>query len=237
MHQPGRLPADLERDKTSKPAKIIPLLALQTGGRVVDLFGSGGYYSELLAQVVGTSGEVLLHNNRGFKAWGINRHNDRFAGNRGAKLPAITHHDREIEDLDFGPNTLDGAILVMALHDLYVVPTRYNGEKYVPVGPPADVDHFMQQVYEGLKPGARFVIVDHAASDHTPRDEAFELHRMHESFAKAEMERLGFRFVVSSDVLKNLGDDRTAIDDRNAIVFDSDIKGRTDRFVLVFEKP
>ena len=61
--------------------------------------------------------------------------------------------------------------------------------------------------------------------------DALELHRIHESFVKSEIEGFGFRFVESSDALRNPDDDRTMI------VFDSDVKGKTDRFVLVFEKP
>ena len=226
--KPDRIQSDIERDKRSKPQAIIPLLNLHPGNRVVDIFGSGGYYSELLASVVGDKGEVLLHNNRGFAAWGINVLNDRF---NGRSVSNITRHDREIVDLDLGVNQLDAAIMVMAYHDMYVIPTRYNGEKYVPVGPSADVDHLMMQIYESLKPAARLVIVDHAAGGNTAMKDALELHRIHESFVKSELERFGFRFITSSGALRNPDDDHSMI------VFDSDIKGKTDRFVLVFEKP
>ena len=57
------------------------------------------------------------------------------------------------------------------------------------------------------------------------------LHRIDETFARADFERAGFRFVSSSDALRNGADDRT----RN--VFDPAIRGKTDRFALVFEKP
>lgn len=232
MSQPGRLAADLARDQRSKPEQVIPLLQLQAGARVVDLFGSGGYYSELLAAVVGERGEVLLHNNRGFRAWGINILDDRFGEHRinGPALHNLVQHDREIENLDLGIGTLDGAILVMAFHDLYVVPSRYNGERYVPVGPPADVDHFMRQVHRALKPGARFVIVDHQAGSDMPLAEALELHRIHAAFTISELERFGFRYITSTDALAN------PADDHSHIVFDPDVEGRTDRFVLVFER-
>ncbi len=228
LSKPGRLEADVARDERSKPSAILPLLKLQPGDRVVDIFAGGGYYSELLASIVGPDGEVLLHNNRGFRAWGVNLLEDRFNGRTFAN---ITLHDREIADLDFGTNTLDAAILVMAYHDMYVVPSRYNGEKYVPTGPPADVAHFVEQIYRGLKPGARLVVVDHAAGPDTSLDDALELHRIHESFVKSALESFGFRYVASTGALRN------SDDDRSMIVFDSDIQGKTDRFVLAFEKP
>ncbi len=228
VSKPGRIQTDLKRDKRSRPQDIIPFLNLKPGDRVVDIFGSGGYYSELLASMVGEQGEVLLHNNRGFRAWGINILNDRFTAR---DIGNITQHDREIADLDLGTDNLDAAIMVMAYHDMYVIPSRYNGEKYVPIGPPADIKHLMTQIYSGLKAGARFVVIDHAAGTDMDMAEALELHRIHESFAKSDIESYGFKYITSSSALRNPDDDHSMI------VFDSDIKGKTDRFVLVFEKP
>lgn len=227
MSKPGRLADDIERDSRSKPEAVIPLLNLETGDRAVDIFGSGGYYSELLASVLGESGEVLLHNNPGFEAWGINGLTDRYDGRDPGN---ITRHTRSGINLDLGLETLDAALVVMALHDLYVIPKRYNGEKYVAVGRSADVDYFFTQVYQGLKPGGRFIVVDHAGDPASDNETVSELHRIIESFTRQEIEARGFRFVASTDALRNPNDNRSQI------VFDEDIQGRTDRFVLVFEK-
>ena len=228
MSSDGRLADDIARDSRSKPEAVIPLLHIEPGATVVDIFGSGGYYSELLAAVVGEDGEVWLHNNDGFEAWGINGLRDRFdkrdPGN-------INRHTRSGINLDLGEETMDAAIIVMALHDIYVVPKRYNGEGYVPVGRPANATYFLEQIYAALKPGSRFVVVEHAGDASMESEEVFDLHRMIESKARSEVESVGFRLVESSDALRNPKDDRAAI------VFDSDIKGQTDRFVLSFEKP
>ena len=98
MTKEGRLVQDVSRDARSKPQKVIPLLRLESGDRVADIFGGGGYYSELLASVVGDNGEVLLHNNDGFEAWGINGLNDRFAQNRNPGN--IKRHTRSGINLD-----------------------------------------------------------------------------------------------------------------------------------------
>lgn len=57
MAQADRLAADLERDPRSRPEKVIPWLNLRAGDTVIDLFGSGGYYSDLLARLVGIQGK------------------------------------------------------------------------------------------------------------------------------------------------------------------------------------
>lgn len=223
-----RLTADIARDAHSRPWAILPHLKLKRGDRVVDIFGSGGYYSELMASLVGPEGEVLLLNNEGFRAWGINILNDRFnhrdPGN-------ITRKMTSGESLQLASESLDAALMVMAFHDLYVIPKRYNGKEYVQVAEPADVKRFLAQVRAALKPSARFVVIDHNASTRISKDAAFELHRIHEDFTRAEIENSGFRFIRSTAALRN--DDDTGVD----IVFDPDVKGRTDRFVLVFEKP
>ncbi|MCB1049701.1 MAG: hypothetical protein KDC71_03810, partial [Acidobacteria bacterium] len=49
----GRSEADLTRDETSKPAEVMAFAKVQPGMKVLDILGGGGYYSELLAAVVG----------------------------------------------------------------------------------------------------------------------------------------------------------------------------------------
>ena len=223
-----RLEADLERDIRSKPESVLPWLQIKPGDTVVDIFGSGGYYSELIAPLVAPSGRVLLLNNAGFEAWGINILNDRFNGRDPGKI------ERKIIGgitLELAPESIDAALMVMAFHDLYVTPKDYNGEAYVPTGEPADAEHFLGQVLAALKPGGRFVIVDHAGRDDMDREAVLDLHRIQEDFTKNQLSRNGFNFVASDNALRNPHDDRTQI------VFDPEVKGQTDRFILVFEKP
>ncbi len=223
-----RLSADKERDQRSKPQTIIPLLNIEPGDRVIDIFGSGGYYSDLLARVLGEEGRAILHNNQGFEQWGSNILQDRFDNG----MPRNVVMLRRIGiDLELPPESLDAALIVMALHDLYVIPKRYDGEKYVPVGPPANVEYFYEQLLLALKPGGRFVVVDHAGEPGMDLEATTDLHRINEEFLKTDIEANGFRFLSNEPALRNPDDDRTRI------VFDEDLQGRTDRFVLVFEKP
>ena len=229
MNQPGRLPTDIERDSRSKPEAVIPLLNLKPGDTVIDIFAGGGYYSELLASIVGSGGEAILHNSLGFEAWGINGLNDRFADDR---APAnINRHTRSGVNLMLTDESVDAALIVMAIHDLYVIPKRYNGEEYIRTGNPANSSYFLGQVFAALKPGGRFVVVDHQGNPDSDLETMTDLHRLDETFIRTEIESHGFVFVASSDALRNPDDDR------NRIVFDEDLQGKTDRFILAFEKP
>ncbi len=229
MSEPGRLPADIQRDSRSKPQIVIPLLNLERGDTVIDIFAGGGYYSELLARVVGNEGEAILHNSLGFEAWGINGLNDRFANDRAPGN--INRHTRNGVNLMLTDETVDAALIVMAIHDLYVIPKRYNGEAYVRAGNPANSDYFLDQVFAALKPGGRFVVVDHQGNPDSDLESITDLHRLDQNFIRAKIESHGFAFVESSDALRN------PEDDHDRIVFDEDLQGRTDRFILAFEKP
>ena len=87
------------------------------------------------------------------------------------------------------------------------------------------------RVYERLKPGGCYVIVDHAAAAGAGTSEAQSLHRIEPASARAEVEAAGFVLDAESSMLANK-------DDAHSIkVFDPSIKGRTDRFAFRFVKP
>lgn len=220
MAQPGRLDADLTRDVRSRPDIVLPLLQLAPGDRVADIWAGSGYYSELIASIVGESGEVLLVNNLAysqFAAKGLAKRQD------GRQMGSVTIHTREAEDLDLGEDSLDAALIIMSYHDTYHV-DEANGWRQI------DADDFFGQIHAALKPGGRFLIVDHYASEGSGKASAQELHRIDVDFAKSDIGSRGFKLVAESDILRNPDDDY------DIMVFDPKVRGKTDRFVLVFEK-
>ena len=92
---------------------------------------------------------------------------------------------------------------------------------------PAD---FLTQIHTALKPGGRFLIVDHHAGAGSGNSAAQDLHRIDVEFAKQDISGHGFTLVGSSDALRNQDDDH------GIIVFNPEVRGKTDRFILVFEK-
>jgi predicted methyltransferase len=87
---------------------------------------------------------------------------------------------------------------------------------------------FNQAVYERLKPGGIYVIVDHVAAAGTGTSHAESLHRIGPAAVREEVETAGFVLDAESTVLANK-------DDPHSIkVFDPSIKGETDRFAYRF---
>jgi predicted methyltransferase len=217
---PNRTDADRERDGRDKPADILALLDLSPGDRVADMFGGGGYYAELLAGVVGGQGEVILHNNRGYAKWVDQYLRERYIDNT---VPPIRVLFSEADDMQLPDAALDAVIMVMSYHDLYYVNAKAGF-------PGTDVADFFAQISAALKPGGKLLIIDHAAPDGSGADSVQEVHRIDPLFALQDIESKGFALVATSDVLRNPDDPRTMN------VFAKNIRGNTDRFVMLFEK-
>lgn len=137
-------------------------------------------------------------------------------------VPGVTLYEREVDQLDLGEGTLDAALIIMSYHDLYFIDNDW---------PTIDAADFMGQIVTALKPGGRLLIVDHSAAPGSGTSAAQTLHRIEEAVAREQIEGFGLDYVTGSDVLRNAEDDLTLN------VFDETIAGKTDRFVLVFEKP
>ena len=107
-------------------------------------------------------------------------------------------------------------------HDLH---TKLMGTKG------ATAADFNRAVYERLKPGGSYVIVDHAATAGAGTGDAQSLHRIDPASVRKEVEAAGFVLDAESTMLANK-------DDPHSIkVFDPSIKGDTDRFAYRFVKP
>ena len=217
---PTRTAADRERDQRDLPGEILPLLGLQPGDAVVDLFGGGGYYSELLAGIVGPQGRVVLQNNAGYAKWVDAYLKERYIDNN---VPPIEVLFSEVDDLGLEPSGFDAALMVMSYHDLYY----YNPERG---WNRTDVPAYFAQVRAALKPGGKLLVIDHAAPAGSGNTAVQDLHRIDPGFARADIESNGFRLIGSSNALRKPDDPLT----QN--VFAKDIRGATDRFVMLFEK-
>jgi predicted methyltransferase len=221
LANPARSAADRERDARDKPRDVLELAGFKKGMVIADVFGGGGYYSEILSRVVGPKGRVLLLNNAPYDNYAKKEIGPRFADGR---LPNVAYKVVPNDALGLAENSLDGALIVMSYHDLFYADPE-NG------WPAIDSRQFMGQIVAGLKPGGRLLIVDHSAKDGTGASDAQKLHRIEEQYALAQLKSYGLDWVGSIAVLRNTDDDRSLG------VFDPAIKGKTDRFVHVYQKP
>ena len=86
-------------------------------------------------------------------------------------------------------------------------------------------------IYDALKPGGIYLVLDHAAAAGSGLRDTETLHRIDPAAVKKEVLAAGFVLDGESDVLHNPQDDHTAK------VFDPAIRGKTDKFIFRFRKP
>ncbi len=217
----GRSDADRERDKTSQPAAVLRFFGLEPGMHVLDLLSGGGYYSEVVSYAVGAQGEVLAHTNDIYEKYLREELAKRY---QDARLPNVKRLISNPPNLKLPIETFDMILMILTYHDLYYV------SESDPKHPKIDRDRFFAQLHRALKPGGVLGVVDHSAEPGTGKRAAQDLHRVDQEFARSDIEAAGFVFEGESSVLRNPDDDRTML------VFDDQIRRRTDRFVYRLSK-
>ncbi|MDH3267006.1 MAG: methyltransferase domain-containing protein, partial [Gammaproteobacteria bacterium] len=151
---PDRPAADLESDARRHPAEILEFFGVDPGDAVLEMFAGGGYYTELLARVVGENGTVVAHVNTPILGFAGDAFEARHAGNRLANV-SILH--AENNELALEPSRFDVVTMTLNYHDLYWVSAERGWTKF-------DVPAFLAEIYKGLKPGGTLGITDHQAA-------------------------------------------------------------------------
>lgn len=218
LDHPDRPDVDRERDATSLPAQVLQFARLPENGVVVDLFGAGGYYSEIIARAMGPDSRVYLHNNAAYLGFSGDALTQRLQRER---LPSVVRYDREIDAFDLPADSVDFVITVLTYHDIY----------YKTDGWDLNAQDFFGTIHDILKPGGTLLVIDHIAADNTGSTAAQDLHRIDPAFALADISSHGFEFAGESEVLKN------AADPLDVNVFDPSIRRKTSRFVYKFIEP
>lgn len=207
---------DRQRDALRHPAEIMAFAGVQPGWRIADVGPGGGYYSRLFAVAAGDGGHV----------YGIDRPNA--APDRPRAMLAVAPQYQNITVLQAGymgwsiPEPLDAVFISQIYHDFFY--PQLN----------VDVAAFNRAVFDALRPGGVYVIIDHSAeAGHTinTADPQADIHRIDQAQVVREVTAAGFVLEEESQVLRNPSDNRSVR------VFEGDVRGRTDQFVLRFRKP
>ena len=213
----GRPAQDQALDSTRHPAQILAFLKLRKGDTVADVW-PGDYWDRLFAAAVGPKGKVYAaHLAEADKA-------EKVVTPPAGSKPLADHPNVVVTVTTANTFTLPTKADVIWIrqnyHDLY---DKFMG--------PSDVPAFNKAVFRALKPGGRFVIVDHTAPAGSKLTATDTTHRIDPAVVKADMAAAGFRFGGESSALRNPADPLTGG------VFDAGIKGRTDQFIYVFRRP
>ena len=219
LASPDRDPADLALDAQRHSAEMLSFFGIAPGQRVAELAAGGGYTTELLARVVGDGGEVWGENPRFIL--------DKFAAkpwNERLAKPVMLHVRRVDQELDAPlpseARNLGAVLMVLFYHDT--------------VWLKADRAKMNKAVFDALKSGGVYGIVDHSGRPGTGATEAQTLHRIEEKLVIDEVTKAGFKLAGEADFLRNPSDTRDWNDSPMAA---GAKRGTSDRFALKFVKP
>ena len=205
----------------SKLSELIRFARVNAGSIVIDVYPGNGDWTRRFSDVVGPEGRVYPF----VPAEVAHFKNDPVGLMRAlAKEPGRENVEAVSADLIAVPEATQPADVLwlhLFYHDLHTPLMQANG---------ATAAQFNRAVYERLKPGGFYVVVDHVAAVGAGTSEASSLHRVEPASVREEVEAAGFVLDAESTTLANK-------DDPHSIkVFDPSIKGQTDRFAYRFVK-
>ncbi len=210
-----RTSAQRERDVARRPAEVLSLVGIEEGDQVVELGSFGHYYTTMLAEAVGPSGHVYLVDMPWIEPFGGEGARAFDAAHDNATF--VQSHYNEVEL----PRNVDIVMMVLFYHDLL----REAADEAV------DTEDMNRRIYESLAPGGAYLVIDHSAESSSGWRDAMTLHRVDRQTVIDEVTAAGFELEVDHDLFANPEDDRS----RN--MRDPEIRGETDRFLLIFRKP
>jgi predicted methyltransferase len=215
----SRPDADKQRDPDRKPAEVLAFVGVKSGAKIAELLPGGGYFTRMLSKAVGSSGHVYA-----------------LVPARLADAPADVDFAARVKVIAADPNYANVSVVVEPFSQLSVptpVDLMWTSQNYHDLHnfPGLDVGVFNRMVFDDLKPGGIYLILDHTAEAGSGGRDTKTLHRIDPETVKQEVLAAGFIFVGSSDLLRQPGDSRSQK------VFDPAIRGKTDQFILKFRKP
>jgi len=206
----------------SKLSELIRFARIEAGSTVIDVYPGDGTWTRLFSDIVGPKGRVYSF----VPAEVAHFKNDPVGGMRAlAKEPGRENVEAVSANLVAPPEAVqlaDVLWLHLFYHDLHTALIQAKG---------ATAAQFNRAVYERLKPGGFYVIVDHAAAAGAGTGAAQSLHRIDPASVREEVEAAGFVLDGESTLLANKDDPHSVK------VFDPSVKGETDRFAFRFVKP
>lgn len=218
LNDEARPAEDRERDANRRPLETLEFFGLTDDMRVLELIPGGGWYTRVLAPVLADNGKLYV-------AIGTRRVTENVLGTPGfEKVEVLETNDGirrpegsrfyTLDDFEFGVSDLDMVLTFRNVHNF-----------------DADARAIMnQQVFDALKSGGLYGVVDHTARHMEPPNHE-NRRRIDPVIVIKELLDIGFEFEAFSDLHYRADDELVYEVGRRSV------SGNTDRFTLLFRKP
>jgi predicted methyltransferase len=218
VNDPARA-ADKTNDARRKIAALMTFAEVKPGQKVLELIPGSGYFTRVFSAIVGSKGHV-------YAVWPNQYANEAAEDVAGSDKLAADPHYSNVSVLKQPANQLSApepVDVVFTSQNYHDYPDKFMGSE--------DPAVLNKQVFDALKPGGLWVIVDHVAPAGSGMADTDTLHRIDPAIVKKQVLAAGFVFDGQSNVLRNPNDPHTIK------VFDKSIRGHTDQFAYRFRKP
>ena len=182
VESPIRTDRDRQMDASRKPVEFLAFAQVGPGMRVLDVSAGAGYTTQIMALAVGSSGKV----------WAQSPNPGQALTKRLADHPQanVVVSKRPFDDLV--PEDAAGL-------DVVTLVNNYHDISYLPV----DRGAMNRKIFAALKPGGRYIVMDHAAAAGSGISAGKSLHRIDEAFVRDEVRQAGFVLDGEATFLRN----------------------------------
>ena len=217
INNPSRA-QDSKDDARRHMVDVMAFAKVRPRQKVLELAPGGGYWTRVISGIVGAKGhvytiwptEMMKHAAKNFADWKTLAASPEYAN--------VDVTEQPIAQIS-APAKVDLAFTVQNYHDVHNLLDA------------AGMATFNKQIFDALKPGGLFVVVDHVAPAGSGFASTNTTHRIDPAAVKQEVEAAGFIFDGESNALRNPDDPH------DKLVFDPSIRGHTDQFIYRFRKP
>jgi predicted methyltransferase len=217
VNDASRPAADKARDANRKPGESVAFSTMKPGDKVVDFLPGGGYFTRIFSKTVGPTGKVY------------------------AAVPAENMARRAqaadaVKAIAADPAYSGNTVVINPSNAMFSVPEPvdivWTSDNYHDLkNGNVDMAALNKGIFNALKPGGVYYIIDHASAPGAGFTVTQSLHRSDPEAVKREVLAAGFTLEAEGNFLRNP-------EDNHAVgVNDGAIQGRTDQYVLRFRKP
>lgn len=206
--------ADAENDARRQIVEVMAFSKVKPGDTVLELVPGSGYWTRVFSRIVGPEGKVYL---------AVPAPMEKYSEETKALPESLANTELLLQPADAlsAPTPVDVVFTAQNYHDY---PNEFMG--------PTDPAVLNKAVYDMLKPGGLYIVIDHVAEAGSGTRDTETLHRIDPALVRQQVEAAGFEYRAESDVLRN-----EANDDHTLKVFDPGVRGHTDQFIYRFRKP
>ena len=218
LQQDYRSAANRARDRNRNPIAAMKFCRLSNDMKVIEFAPGRGWYTELLGPVLKDRGMLYVaHTAKRLARLNSLLKQEALSKVRKLPIPSVRHPERRkivYASLNFGITDADMILSIREYHNV----DRDS------------IATFNKAAYDALKPGGYYCVIDHTRR-HMAQDDGENKRRMDPVLVIKQVQAGGFRFSDYAPLFYRLDDElRYEVGRRT-------VRGNTDRFTLLFQKP